>query len=379
MIRTRAEFTDYQLHVEFATPTGGQRQQPGARQQRRVPERQVRDSGARQLSEPDLRRRLGVGDVRTVSAAGERLAAAGRMAVLRHRLHVAAIRGGRQAGHAGDRHRPAQRHRRAQRDAVLGTDGSTRRSTPTRRTTRRGRSRCRITATRCGIATSGSGRSRKTAGEKNADCGSADCGDQMNINRRRFLAAAGVPAFALGSIKTGAVGAAEVDRPHRPPQRRRHRAHAGAVRRAAHPSARREGDDSRLLLARRHRRGTGRSVRAPARQGARDLHADRHARQPHGGARAGRRIEPRPRPGGQPLLPGRRRLRADAQQPDADAAGAGQGHVHGRRSPARPGSNEGRARRLARVGDRGRDAGAAETRRALRRGRAGEDRRDRQA
>jgi threonine aldolase len=32
----------------------------------------------------------------------------------------------------------------------------------------------------------------------------------MNINRRRFLAAAGVPAFALGSIKTGAVGAAEV-------------------------------------------------------------------------------------------------------------------------------------------------------------------------
>jgi threonine aldolase len=35
-------------------------------------------------------------------------------------------------------------------------------------------------------------------------------GDQMNINRRRFLAAAGVPAFALGSIKTAAVGAADV-------------------------------------------------------------------------------------------------------------------------------------------------------------------------
>jgi threonine aldolase len=32
----------------------------------------------------------------------------------------------------------------------------------------------------------------------------------MNINRRRFLAAAGVPAFALGSIKTGSVGAADV-------------------------------------------------------------------------------------------------------------------------------------------------------------------------
>jgi threonine aldolase len=32
----------------------------------------------------------------------------------------------------------------------------------------------------------------------------------MNINRRRFLAAAGVPAFALGSIKTAAVGAADV-------------------------------------------------------------------------------------------------------------------------------------------------------------------------
>ena len=32
----------------------------------------------------------------------------------------------------------------------------------------------------------------------------------MNINRRRFLAAAGVPALAFGSIKTGAVGAADV-------------------------------------------------------------------------------------------------------------------------------------------------------------------------
>ena len=36
MIRTRAEFTDYQLHVEFATPIRGERQQPGPRQQRRL-------------------------------------------------------------------------------------------------------------------------------------------------------------------------------------------------------------------------------------------------------------------------------------------------------------------------------------------------------
>src|SRR5580765_2800727 len=43
-----------------------------------------------------------------------------------------------------------------------------------------------------------------------ADCGLRIAGDQMNINRRRFLAAAGVLAFALGSIKTTAVGAADV-------------------------------------------------------------------------------------------------------------------------------------------------------------------------
>ena len=72
-------------------------------------------------------------------------------------------------------------------------------------------------------------------------------------------------------------------------------------------------------------------MRPPARQGARDLHADRDARQSHGGARAGRGNEPRPRPGGQPLLPRRRRLRPDAQQPDAHAAGAGPRRLHRRR------------------------------------------------
>ena len=77
------------------------------------------------------------------------------------------------------------------------------------------------------------------------------------------------------------------------------------------------------------------AVRARARQGARDLHAHRHAREPHGGARARRRVEPRDRPGRKPPLSGRRRLRADAQQPDADAAGGGPRDVHGRRAAAR--------------------------------------------
>ena len=83
-----AEFTDYQLHVEFATP----KEVKGDSQGRGNSgvflngkfEIQVLDS----YQNRTYRRRLRVGDVRTVSAAGERLAAAGRVAGLRHRLHA---------------------------------------------------------------------------------------------------------------------------------------------------------------------------------------------------------------------------------------------------------------------------------------------------
>ena len=48
-----------------------ERRQPGPRQQRRVPARPLRDSGARQLPEHHVSRRSGRVDVRAVSAAGE--------------------------------------------------------------------------------------------------------------------------------------------------------------------------------------------------------------------------------------------------------------------------------------------------------------------
>ena len=57
----------------------------------------------------------------------------------------------------------------------------------------------------------------------------------------------------------------------------------------------------------------------------------------------------------------------------------GRADLHRRRGPAPAGSDERRARRLARVGDRGRDAGAPEAGRAFRRRGAGEDHRDREA
>ena len=176
----------------------------------------------------------------------------------------------------------------------------------------------------------------------------------MSVNRRRFLAAAGLPALAFGTIRTEA---------HRRGRRRptiapsASAATASASRPRSTPRCCIRLLDEKAMTPDSYSLGgiveeLEDAVRARARQGARDLHADRHARQPHGGARARRRLEPRHRPGGKPLLPGRRRLRADAQQPDADAAGAGPRNVHRRRGPARAGSDEGRARRLARVGDR---------------------------
>ena len=105
-------------------------------------------------------------------------------------------------------------------------------------------------------------------------------------------------------------------------ERRRRGPDAHAIRRAAESVGRGDGLRSRLLFARRHRRPTRGRVRARAWKRARHLHAHRHARQSHGGASARRRIEPRHRPGGEPLLSGRRRLRADAQRADAHPARA---------------------------------------------------------
>ena len=146
----------------------------------------------------------------------------------------------------------------------------------------------------------------------------------MSVNRRRFLAAAGLPALAFGTIRTEAIGAAA------PADDRTVRlggdglgltpAQYAAPARCVCSTSKAMTPDSYSLGGIVEQLEN--AVRAGAGQGARDLHADRHACEPHGGARARRRVEPRDRPGAEPLLSGRGRLRADAEQPHADAARA---------------------------------------------------------
>ena len=147
MIETKEQFSDVQLHVEFATPTDvkgdGQGRGNSGVFLSGAFEIQVLDS-YQNKTYPDGQ---AVGDVRPVPAAGERLARPGPVAGLRHRLHRAAVRCRRGAREAGSRHRVPQRRAGAQRDGVLGSDRSTSRSGSTRRHTRKGRSAFRITAT----------------------------------------------------------------------------------------------------------------------------------------------------------------------------------------------------------------------------------------
>ena len=81
-IRTRQEFTDFQLHVEFATPADvrGDGQGRGNSGVYLLGAFEIRDP--RQLPQSDLSRRPGGGDVRPVSAASERITTARRMANL---------------------------------------------------------------------------------------------------------------------------------------------------------------------------------------------------------------------------------------------------------------------------------------------------------
>ena len=60
-----------QLHIEFATPSVVEGQQPGPRQQRRVPDEQLRDAGARLVSEPDVLPRPGRRHLQAARAARE--------------------------------------------------------------------------------------------------------------------------------------------------------------------------------------------------------------------------------------------------------------------------------------------------------------------
>ena len=89
-IQSKAEFGDCQLHIEWmAPPPKGTLARP--RQQRRILLRPLRSAGARQLREPDLRRRTSRGDLRAEAALRQRHATAGPMERLRHRLHRAAL------------------------------------------------------------------------------------------------------------------------------------------------------------------------------------------------------------------------------------------------------------------------------------------------
>ena len=79
--------TGYNLHARFLRrlpaargirrAVTGQGREPGARQQRRLSDGPLRDSGARLVREQNLRRRTGFRGLRTISAAGECVAASG--------------------------------------------------------------------------------------------------------------------------------------------------------------------------------------------------------------------------------------------------------------------------------------------------------------
>ena len=122
-IRTKAEFTDYQLHVEFATP----KEVKGDSQERGNSgvflngkfEIQVLDS-YQNRTYPDGQASAMYGQfpplVNASRPPGEWQA---------YDIVFTAPRFNRRnAGQAGDRHRLPQRHRRPQCDAVLGTDGA---------------------------------------------------------------------------------------------------------------------------------------------------------------------------------------------------------------------------------------------------------------
>src|SRR5439155_7861909 len=77
------------------------------------------------LSEPDVSGRTGVGDLRTVSTARQRVSQTGRMAGLRHRVHRAAVQR-RDGRGAGDGDGVSQRDRRAQPHRADRLDGAPR-------------------------------------------------------------------------------------------------------------------------------------------------------------------------------------------------------------------------------------------------------------
>ena len=126
MIETKAQFTDFQLHVEFATPKEVKGDGQGRGNSGVFLLGPVRGAGPRQLQQSHLPGRPGVGDVRSVPAARERLAAAGRVAGLRHHLHGATLQ----------RRRQRSTSRPSSRSSTTASSSTTRRRTSDRPSTR---------------------------------------------------------------------------------------------------------------------------------------------------------------------------------------------------------------------------------------------------
>ena len=278
MIETKAQFTDFQLHVEFATPKDVKGDSQGRGNSGVFLlgkfEMQVLDSynnptypdgqaSAMYGQYPPLvnaSRPPGEWQAYDIVFTAPRFTAAGK---LDKPAVVTVIHNGIVVHNA---------------TRVLGSDGAQGHQPVRAGQRRRVRSGCRITATRCAFAISGSGRSRRTADE-NRERATQHTGDQMGINRRRFLAAAGLPALAFGASGGGrrrARGCRRSDRPARGDGLGLTPAQYAALltrlldEKAITPDSYSLGGIVEELEAR---------VRAASRQGARDLHADR-ARSP---------------------------------------------------------------------------------------------------
>ena len=155
MIRTaRNDFTDYQLHVEFATPSEVKGNSQGRGNSgvflNGVFEIQVLDSFENK-SYADGQASAMYGQYPPMVNASRKPGEWQSYDI----TFTAPRFTGDDAREAGDRHRAAQRRRRARRPGVPGPDHAPGRSGPTRQRTRRASSACRTTATPCASGTSG--------------------------------------------------------------------------------------------------------------------------------------------------------------------------------------------------------------------------------
>ncbi len=155
-IESKEHFGDCQVHVEWKTPT------PAKGESQRRGNSGVFLMGRYEIQVLDSYENVTYADgqaaahLRPVSAAGQRVPQARRMADLRHRVRGAEVQG-RQARRAGLRHGVPQRRPRAPAPATDRRDRAPRAGEVPRRIRRRVRSSCRTTAIRCSSATSGCG------------------------------------------------------------------------------------------------------------------------------------------------------------------------------------------------------------------------------